>query len=381
MADNPVEWLSKEHKFAGFEMINDQLQLQVAAGMTEFKLEHQDRFHATNAEGMLEHRMAFTIQSRILNEKGFYNGFDATIVKNMPTDLQIGDISLKELEIRLQSPPQPWNTPGSPTAGYEQIRAKYDQELTADLIKVHDTDQRLFYKLVALYQSVIDPLLAPDHRQSVMDILKTELDGDVRRQRFYNNQAITRVEAFNLLDSVDRPRAVLKHYRTNDETKDQQETYSRWLIVNYEKPANEYGTRELRNFGAGWGFDHRNDISRFNLEFSDDKHFERFLRDIEKGHKVGVPPVDKTEHEMLYFYVNIQRKTFTIEDGSGELVKHDRYLTEMAKQERSERNSNTQNVPTRAIGPASDKSDDDQKKNDQRERIVGPDREHLGPRK
>lgn len=371
--------LMDEHKYAGFEGINVQFRQMVAQGATQFNMPYQDVYPIAQSQGALTDRMIFEVRSRMGEERPFYNGFLATIVKNMPVNWQHGDLTLSDLEFRLQTPPR-----------HEHADA-YNQKLTEDLITVFNNNQPLFYKIAAIYFPVIEPMLKPEHRQHVMDTINGELGGEIRRQYFYANQGITRIEAFNLLDSTERPRAVYKTYRSrnNDQdtavgednkqgaTENAVQTYGKWRLIDYTKERDDRGNRPFQDYSDNYGFDAATALRRFSIQIKDED-FTKVVRALEKGHKVGLVPTDTSTHSILFFYANPAAHTLTIEDSAGKLVAHEQYLTPAARAERAERiahnDSRSFHVATRPITPGrgqEEDNDDQKKKMDHHRRIVG----------
>ncbi|NII26167.1 hypothetical protein HB364_13825 [Pseudoflavitalea sp. X16] len=388
--------LDNEHKYAGFgTRLNQQVVEQVAQGLTQLDLRSQD------VHGM--DRMFYKVSSRIGDTQAFYNGFEAIIIKNMPANFKVDGLDLKDLEIRLSAPPQPFHGKNDPAGQFEKVLEEYQVGVKADMAKLYHQNKDLFYKVAFAYKEVLEPLIKADRKAEVDQGIAALMGNDIRKQWFPADQGITRVEAFNLLDEIDHQRAVYKTYRVHEKkggeeaatapvqspegesaTKEARKTYGVWLLLDYvDVEANhpegklqnptKHGNRLLERIDDNYGFDIRAVLPRFGWKGTDsDKVIDDLAKALEKGNKVEVAPIDQSKYETVFIYANPRAKTITIEDHEGNRLPHAMFLTEAARQERSEKHQNqpfnghafrVANRPTQKAAGAGEEGEAHEKKN------------------
>lgn len=343
MTQQIVDYLANEHKFAGFGNTHRQFLRQVLEGKTEFVLRHMDSYPVAGSQGTLEDRVLFAVHSKATADKGYYNGFDCRIVKNFPAKWTDGNLSMRSLEIMLQSPPDRARMPNASEEAYRSALSNYRQDISSQLIAVYKHSESLFYKLAALYLPVVFPLLEPDQRPSVEQTIKDGLEGEIRQQRFFPSDRITRVEAYNLLDRQDRPRAVCKTYISDQEQEQdsaqigtpRESTYTCWRMLDYSQAPNEYGSRRLLRLAEG--FDIAESLRLFNFRFETPEQEEKLVRKLEKGGKGVVTPVHQEDGPVLYVYANPSYRTLHLQNAMGAFVAHDPHLTPEGRQVRAEK--------------------------------------------
>jgi hypothetical protein len=410
-----TDYLQAELKFAGFgTKVNPQLEYQsVLLERTEFSLRHTEQIN--------QDRMFYNIKLRQGDPKAFYNGFEAIIVKNMPTAFVAGGVDLKDLEIRLAAPPQLIPSKPDSAAEYEKRLAQYNAEIISDLKLLFAQSKDLFYKVVGVYPDVINPLLDPAAKDTTLARVEAlKASGEIRKQWFSARQSITMIEAYNLLDSTKLPRAVFKTYFKRDDPEDDKpqqqeqptqlsqqqpepqtqgqqqpkqeqspdqvqekaksETYSLWLMLDYvDKDGvnpTKYGNRTFHSFSEAWGFDLRRKLENFAFVGLDSKEaINELAKQLEKGHIIEVAPVNDRDHKVVYIFANPAGQSISILSQKGELLEHPQFLTAEALTQRQQRgadrgHSDFFKVATR---PGGSGEDDHLKKNsNQQSRNVQP---------
>ncbi|MCK7559423.1 hypothetical protein MKQ70_32420 [Chitinophaga sedimenti] len=209
--DSILQYLEKAYKYAGFDRTDaaKQLREQVAAGITEPQIIVREQHDHT--------RMKYTLNTKIGEKAGFYNGMDVVIIKGMPPAFVADGIDLVELELRLATPPRIYNSKTPDPEAFAAAKQRYEDDLRNDLTNLYKIDKNIFYRLAVLYKETFDPLIRPEDRERVDAAIQTFYDSyQIRKQRFPADLNITKVEAYNLMDSVSRPRAVFKTYFVND---------------------------------------------------------------------------------------------------------------------------------------------------------------------
>lgn len=322
---------------------NAQLHHAMFLGKKEYKLQVMD------SQGF--DRLRYDIEGKSVGEKAYFNGFSLTVAKEMPATFLAGNISLKDLEVRLLSPPDPLMKKG-PAGLYEDELAKYNRDLAVDLRKLHDISPELTYKLLALHKPKLDPELQALTAAGVAAALVS----DVRRQWFPAEMGINADAAYQLLSSMNFPRAVYI-----DSISDQKLETGTWHMIDFSKAPSKNDTRPFISFDHEHNFPLTERLMEFNLKnIKTPEHFEGLAKVLQKGLIVEVEPVNTKDVvsgkdvPTIWMFANPPASTVTILSSEGKFLTHDQFMTEAGKLARQERKSQGVDAPQqdRGQGPA-----------------------------